>query len=149
MPELSQTKIKHIQRLYVKQIPLTQIAERLYCSYSAVYNYTRLLERFKSLSDYKNYLAKKKGFESDYDYRKYRDRKKQKKRLYKRLSEMLRAEFEQREESYSWLAYRVGVSHTAVYLYVHGKSLPSQSVFRRMCSVLHWRYRTIDDLLAA
>ncbi len=60
-----------IVRLYNEGTSYTEIARRTGVSTSSVYGFTKLRERFESLSAYREHLVKRAGFKSLNDYQKH------------------------------------------------------------------------------
>jgi len=144
---LPQEKIDLIESFYAEGYSQKEIAAKTGVSKSAVYNHTLLRERFDSVSEYREELARRKRFKSALRYENDLAEKRQQNPLYKRVGKLIKTGVRKKQKSQSWLAKRVGVTRQVMSSYARARTLPPNKVFRKICSALELPYKTLDDLL--
>ncbi|MBW2966662.1 hypothetical protein KY342_06175 [Candidatus Woesearchaeota archaeon] len=149
MPKkIPQEKINSIQSLYKKgNITLKEIAKRVGTNPSTVRNYTIIIDKYGSVTEYYAKRAKINGFNSRYEYEKLCREQRQKNPANKSSSKLIIGGLEELNQSCTWLAGKIERTRASVSLYAQGKVMPPKPVFKRICTVLEVNYKTLDNKL--
>ncbi len=124
-------KVEEIKKLRSQRLTIDEIVRRTGCSVSTVYAHTGAAER---------------DFASRNDYERFLNERRQGRQYNIELSCLIEERLLVIGRSQYWLAGKLGISKSAVTLYVQGKRMPREVMYRKLLNELGLPYISLDEL---
>ena len=159
---------EEVKRLYDsgKGLSIIEIVERTGLNYHVVYTQTKLRntlrqrtnpetgQPFTSKGEYESYQARQRTnpetgqpFTSLTELKDYQARKARRRKVNRKLEELVSVSLNVLNKDLSWLAKEIGVSRQMTSLYSQGKSIPKPEILSKLFVALDTPFKTLDDLV--
>ena len=136
---------EEVKRLYDsgKGLSIIEIVERTGLNYHVVYTQTKLRNTLRQRTNPETGQP----FTSLTELKDYQARKARRRKVNRKLEELVSVSLNVLNKDLSWLAKEIGVSRQMTSLYSQGKSIPKPEILSKLFVALDTPFKTLDDLV--